>query len=94
MILGHLYIRLISNQQTILQRLKCVNLSASLNSVLKLNNQRYAFQLDCNSFCECDILIRGNGKAAKITKFRKNFRSQVKEYLYAESVCSQAAAVM
>lgn len=93
-ILGHLNIRLISNRWTILQILECVNLSDSLNSLLELNNQGYVFQLDCNSFRECDILIHGNGKTAKITKFRKNFRSQIKEYLYAYSVCSQVVAVM
>lgn len=39
MILGHLNIRVISNQWITLQRLEYVNLSASLNSVLELNNR-------------------------------------------------------
>jgi len=77
-ILSYLNIRLISNQWTVLQRLEYVNLSASLSSLLELNDQGCAFQPDCNSFCECEILILGNGKTAKIIKFRKNVRSQIR----------------
>lgn len=77
-ILSYLNIRLISSQWSFLQRLEYVNLSASLSSLLELNNQGCAFQPDCNSFCECEILIRGNGKTAKIIKFEKNFRSQIR----------------